>query len=325
MPDPRKTPTPVRGLDNVEQTKSLWERILEFFGLGRSNRIKDANSLNSEKRERDAEKLSDVRYIPQELSEKLLKETKSDPNFENMAQQLNEKAKQVIEDSSKLQDENCSQFISGIFPGRDTSDLMKCCADVKASISYTDEKGLPKLYMTTLDREASLTHFLYLYGITKGHTLDEMLFSKDLDRAAIGRDFIEKFSIKSLDEFAGEKNLDVSSDETRRTYNEYVLGKKQDTVKLSIEMYEALKKQSFTPQDPRDPDKMLDNYIRQKAFFQMVGDFEQTFGSLRDNDLNPSDKSAQAEVDRTNAINNYVYNKWSPVQNYASAYYKYVD
>lgn len=42
MPDPRKTPTPVRVLDNVEQTKSLWEGILEFFGLGRSNRIKEA-------------------------------------------------------------------------------------------------------------------------------------------------------------------------------------------------------------------------------------------------------------------------------------------
>lgn len=210
-----------------------------------------------------------------------------------MAQQLNTKAKQVVKDSINIQGEKCRQFISGMFPGKDISDLSIGLGNVKDCISYTDEKGLPKNYMTTQDREASLTSFMYMYGITKRHTLDEMLFSKDLDRAAIGRDFIEKFSIKSLDEFAGEKKLDVSYEETRKTYNDYVIEKKQDVIKLSTEMFEALKRQSFTPPDPADPDKLLDNYIRQKAFFQMVGDFVQIFANLRDNDLNPSDKSAQ--------------------------------
>ncbi len=106
-------------------------------------------------------------------------------------------------------------------PDDDLSDIKKrqeAGFKVQNAVCYTDAKGAnDKRFLGTLNRNGSLTHFMYLYGMTKGYTLDQMLFSDEVDRGALGKQFIEEFGIKKLDEFAKDKQLDVSSEETRKS------------------------------------------------------------------------------------------------------------
>lgn len=328
LPNTSFTPSPVTVLDAVDTIKSLWERILEFFGLGRSNRIEKSNDFTGSKRISDAEKLQDVKRIPLKIGREILENTKPDEEFEQKAGQLNESAKREISRSDELLLKNHMEFISGMFPKDDLSDVekrQKADYKVQNAVCYTDANGKNKRFLGTLDRNGSLTHFMYLYGMTKGYTLDQMLFSDEVDRGALGRQFLEKFSIKKLDEFAKDNQLDVSAEETRKSYNRYVLGKQNDVVKLSAEMYDVLKKQEFTAPDPGDPQSLIDNYIKQKALFAIIGDFSQVFADMGENTFETSDKSAQQVSERATALSDYEYYTISPLQSFSSAYDMYIN
>lgn len=325
--DYNKEPSPIKVVDMLESIKSFWERILEFFGLGREDRIKKANTIDPEKRAADAEKLQDIQYVPSEMCNKLMEETKPDQKFEEKAAEINAKAKEAVQKCRDLNYENCREFLKGMYPDADFSKgIDSVCVKVLHDFSYTGEDGKPYKYMGTLGRIPTLTNMMYLYGLNKGYTFDEMLNGRNVDRAALGKELHDKFSIKKLDEFSAEKGLDASSDETRKAYNEYVLGKKQDVIKLSTELFEALKKQEINFPDPGDPEKLIKDHARNSTFMTMVGDYAQIFEGLKDNNtLNPSDENAQEECDRAQAVYDYEYYKFLPIQNAASAYNKYMD
>ena len=77
--------------------------------------------------------------------------------------------------------------------------------------------------------------------MTQGYTLDEMLFSKDIDRGKIGMKFIEEFGTMDYDEFAKSKNLE-QNDETRKQYNSYLYGKMENVENFCAKAYEQLGK-----------------------------------------------------------------------------------
>lgn len=254
-------------------------------------------------------------------------EQSMDPNLYKGARRIEILAKNVIKNRTEILARNNMEFFGGLYPDVDgTASIEKINDKIANDIAYTSEKGDKRYFLATFaNRYTSRTNFVMLYGMTKGYTLDEMIDGKNVDRAAIGKEFMEKFSIKQLDKFAKENNLDAASPETRKTYNEYVLGKKQDIIKLSTDMYEALKRQEFKVPDPNDPEKFIEDYSKNKFYFGMVGDFVQVFAGLCRNDLNPSDPAAKAEVDRSEAINNYEYYKFMSVQAYSACFDKYMD
>lgn len=327
LPNTSFSPSPVTVLDTVETIKSLWEKILEFFGLGRSNSIERSNRLDSSKRISDAEKLNDVNSIPREMGLEILDKTKPDMEFEQKAEQLNEAAKREADRRNELMDKNFREFVSGMCPDIEITDgdqRQKAGFMIQDAVSYTFSQKENKSFLGTLARDGSLTHFMYLYGMTKGYTLDQMLFSDEVDRAAIGKEFIEEFSIKKLDEFAKDKQLDVSAEETNKLYSEYVLGKQKGVVKLSAEMYDTLKKQEFTAPDPSNPESVIANYVKQSTLFSMVGDFSQVFTGMNDNKLDPDNKSIQQENERATAMSNYEYFTLTSMQSYSTTYDKYI-
>lgn len=333
VPETDKNPVPVTVMDMVEPTLSLWERILEFFGLGRGSRIREANKLDSAERSNDESYIrSDAKHNAAfRVANAFLKDKTLDLDSGNRAQELKEMAENAKQKSVEILDRNEREFFSRYYkePEEEAEKngtlQNKVGLKIGNSFTYTGEKGKTGALLSTLSRDASRTHFMYLYGMTKGYTLDEMVNGTNVDRAAIGNEFMDKYSVKKLDEFAAEKSLDVTSPETRKNYNEYVLGKKQDLMKLSTEMYEALKKQEYKAPDPNDPEACIRDYALNDAYFTMICDYVQVFGSIRDNDLNPSDPNALPEVERTQAINNYEYYKTMPLQSYFSAYSKYMD
>lgn len=343
LPNVKIEPSPVTVLDTVETIKSLWERILEFFSLGRSNKIEKSNDLSSSKRTSDTRKFKKIiesgnqgaeseDELDDDLKEKcqeILDKAKPDDAFAQKAGQLRKAANREVSRREELMNKNYWEFVSGMYPDvkeRDQKHKQDIGYMIQNAVSYTDEKGKNNSsFLSTLVRDGSLTHFMYLYGIArKGYTLDQMLFSDKVDRAALGREFLEEFSIKKLDEFAKDNQLDATAEETRKSYNEYVIGKQQDVVKLSAEMFDSLKKQEFTAPDPSDPESMIANYVKQSTLFMMVGDFSQVFGSMNNNKTDPSSESVKRENERATAMSNYEYFSFTPMQTYSTVYDKYM-
>lgn len=356
IPESDKKPVPVRVVDITEPTLSLWEKILEFFGLGRGNSIRKANDLKSSARVSDAEKIADD--LKQNASLRAQSEYLRGRNFDfgsennsaepnvseqNVAEQnpmpeshrLKAMMESALEKSEETMKKNEREFFSSYYEKAEKETQidslqgnisLKVGAMVNDDLMYTGENGKSPVLIATLHRMASHTHMIYLYGMTeKGYSLEEMLHGENVDRKAIGDEFMEKFSMKKLNEFAKEKNLDADSPEARKSYNEYVLDKKQELMSLSNRMFETLKKQEYIAADPNDPESCIKNYELTSNYFGMICDFVQAFSPMRDNELNPSDPSANNEVDRTSAINNYQYYSLMPLQTYYTAYSKYMD
>lgn len=351
FPESDKKPVPVMVVDITEPTLSLWEKILEFFRLGRGNSIRKSNEINNSARVSDAEKITDdltqnatiraqSKYLQgrnidfgSELNEAEPNAAEHDPMPESRRlKAMMETALKKSEDTLK---KNEREFFSRYFEKienevqNDFSDdyvSLKVGAMINNDLMYTGENGKESVLIATLHRMASHTYMMYLYGMTeKGYSLEEMLHGENVDRKAIGDEFMERFRMKKLDEFAKEQNLDADSPEARKSYNEYVLDKKQELMSLSNRMFETLKKQEYIAADPNDPESCIKNHELTSNYFGMVCDFVQVFSPMRDNELNPSDPSAKNEVERTSAINNYQYYNLMPLQTYYTAYSKYMD
>lgn len=351
FPESGNEPVPVKVVDITEPTLSLWERILEFFGLGRGSDIRKANDLTRSSRSSDAEKIADdlknnetirtqntyVRGKTYDFGNGMSEA--AEQNTMSESRRLKEMMETALKQSSETMVKNEREFFGSYYEkvekGIQSGDIKNVSKEditlnagimVEKDLTYTNEIGTGSLMMATLHRVASRTHMLYLYGMTeKGYSLEEMMHSKDIDRKAIGDEFMEKFSMKNLDEFAKEKNLAADSPEARKSYNEYVLDKKQQIMSLSNRMFETLKKQEYIAADPNDPESCIKNYDLISNYFGMVCDFVQVFSPMHENSLNPSDPSAKPETDRTSAINNYQYYNIMPLQSYYTAYSKYID
>lgn len=367
-------PVPVLTIDMVEPTLTLWEKILAFFGYGRSVRMREANSLDEYDRAYDEQyisqdiapdskraaarerndKLNATREKVKELAEALdarnkpeSRESVSEPESRESVNEAKSresvKKSEFVPDSRSLQlktmAENAmnarqeamervrDEFFGNLYPelGKNNTSA-NIGFKIGEELSYTNSDGENSMFLATLNtREMSRTYFMCLYGMTKGYSMDEMVNSPDIDRGAIAKEFMEKFSIKKLDKFAEEHGMAADSEEARKSYNEYVIGKKQALVKLSTEMFEALKTVEYTAPDPSDPESFIRGYAANKTYFMMLGDFVQAFGSIRGNDLDPSNPGMQEEADRTGAINDYEYFKLMPLQSYAAAYDKYMN
>lgn len=346
LPVSDSKPVPVLTIDMVEPTLTLWEKILAFFGFGRSVRMREANSLNEDDRSYDENyigrdlrnsgdrernnTLNAAREKANELVEAM--DAGNEPESresvpDGRAQQLKTMAENAMNAQQKAMERVRDEFFGNLYPELGENNTSANVGNkIGDELSYTNSNGMNAQFLATLDkREMSRTYFMCLYGMTKGYSMDEMVNSPDIDRGAVAKEFMEKFSIKKLDKFAGEHGMAADSAEARKSYNEYVLGKKQALVKLSTEMFETLKTVEYTAPDPSDPESFIRSYAANKTYFMMIGDYVQSFGGIRGNELDPSDPGMQEEADRTDAINDYEYFRLMPLQSYSAAYDKYMN
>lgn len=303
-------PVPVKtDLSMKSERRSFWTWLKQLFGIEVSikNKVKEAN-MTPREYQTEQDRASFLENAERKANSISMREV-----FSNDSDKI-EKTEQVFAKALNIPIEGNANY---------HEDVNKAIAE---AFTYTKFDGKSATLFDTLGRDSSRAHILYLYGMTKGYSFDEMCFGgNNVDRAAIAKEFVEEFRVMKYDKFAESKGLE-QNDETRKLYNDYVSEKMEKVEKFCAKSYDVLRKLEV-PQviDPKDPAEFARNYLRMSTLGSLACDFSQAFGTLGRNTLNPSDPTAQAASERQAAMFDFVYYKVLPMQRVTGAATNYAN
>lgn len=99
---------------------------------------------------------------------------------------------------------------------------------------------------------------------------------------------------------------------TRDAYNRYLLDRVQNIEKVCANSYDTLIKQPITRLDPSNHREFTDNFIKQYALGKMAMDFSQSYATLKENKIAPTNGEAQKVTDRAGAVFSFTSGKIQP-------------
>lgn len=208
------------------------------------------------------------------------------------------------------------EFFSGAYntTSYDKDRLEKINNGILKDLTYTDYRGVEQPALKTMGRNTSRANLAIMYGMSKGYTYEE-LTEKSADganlRSRIGKEFISEVKVMSYDEFANKSQVE-KNDVTRDAYNKYLLERFQNIEKVCANSYDALIKQPITRLDPSNHREFTDNFIKQYALGKMAMDFSQSYDTLQNNFIAPTDPDAQRVTNRAGAVFEFTSGKIQP-------------
>lgn len=208
------------------------------------------------------------------------------------------------------------EFFSGAYntTSYDKDRLEKINNGILKDLTYTDYRGVEQPAIKTMGRNTSRANLAIMYGMSKGYTYEE-LTEKSADganlRSRIGKEFISEVKVMSYDEFANKSQVE-KNDVTRDAYNKYLLERFQNIEKVCANSYDALIKQPITRLDPSNHREFTDNFIKQYALGKMAMDFSQSYDTLQNNFIAPTDPDAQRVTNRAGAVFEFTSGKIQP-------------
>ena len=169
----------------------------------------------------------------------------------------------------------------------------------------------------TMNRPNSATNMAILYAMTKGYTYDQVTdYNFDIDRGAIGAEFVEKFTVMSKADFARSKNLRPSSSAANHEYDEYLRGKYADVDSFCAAAHDALLKEKLIPVDPTNPLEFAKNYGKIAAMGGLLCDYCQAFESIVTRPVIGREERYQKQYDRAAAMQRYATDDMFTQENY---------
>lgn len=170
--------------------------------------------------------------------------------------------------------------------------------------------------LKTMGRIPSRVNVAVFYGMSKGHSYEDMTANTPEGRTLrrqIGRDFVEEFKVCKLDEYAQQKNLDPTNDDTIKQYRTFVLGKMQNLETILAKGCEEFVKLPIPKLDPNDHAQFAENLTKLDNITKMAKDVSQSFENLTTNTLAPSDPTAMRISDRTAAVFTFASSQLEPI------------
>ena len=170
--------------------------------------------------------------------------------------------------------------------------------------------------LKTMGRIPSRVNVAVFYGMSKGHSYEDMTANTPEGRTLrrqIGRDFVEEFKVCKLDEYAQQKNLDPTNDDTIKQYRTFVLGKMQNLETILAKGCEEFVKLPIPKLDPNDHAQFAENLTKLDSITKMAKDVSQSFENLTTNTLAPSDPTAMRISDRTAAVFTFASSQLEPI------------
>lgn len=205
-------------------------------------------------------------------------------------------------------------FFSGAYNAYDKNRLEKINEGILSDLTYTDYNGVEQQVLMTVGSNSSRTSLAIMYGMSKGYTYEE-LTDKSADganlRSRIGKEFVSEIKVMTYDEFAKSSNVE-KNDVTRDAYNRYLLDRVQNIEKVCANSYDTLIKQPITRLDPSNHREFTDNFIKQYALGKMAMDFSQSYATLKENKIAPTNGEAQKVTDRAGAVFGFTSGKIQP-------------
>lgn len=170
--------------------------------------------------------------------------------------------------------------------------------------------------LKTIGRIPSRVNIAVFYGMSKGHSYEDMTANTPEGRTLrrqIGRDFVEEFKVCKLDEYAQQKNLDPTNEDTIKQYRTFVLGKMQNLETILAKGCEEFVKLPIPKLDPNDHAQFAENLTKLDSITKMAKDVSQSFENLTKNTLAPSDPTAMRISDRTAAVFTFASSQLEPI------------
>lgn len=221
-------------------------------------------------------------------------------------------------------------FFSGAYNAYDKNRLEKINEGILKDLTYTDYNGVEQQVLMTVGSNSSRTNLAIMYGMSKGYTYEE-LTDKSADganlRSRIGKEFISEVKVMSYDEFAKSSNVE-KNDVTRDAYNRYLLDRVQNIEKVCANSYDTLIRQPITRLEPSNHREFTDNFIKQYALGKMAMDFSQSYATLKENKIAPTNGEAQKVTDRAGDVFGFTSGKIQPfikLQGCLEAYLEYMS
>lgn len=245
---------------------------------------------------------------------------------------INIQARNTVAKVNKVNSENDIKFFGEAFKDEIAASAKTpketINSQMKKAMDYTRHDGYNASFMINLDRPKTRVNMMYLYAMTKGYKLEDMIGDKnqhDVVKANLGKEFVKKFSVDSLNEFAEKNEFDAESDDTKAKYQDYAYGKKREAAELCAKMYEVLEKQNIVFPDPSDKLAFVENYPKMHQLGSISTDFSQVFSSLKKDEIAPTDPKRDAFAKDTAALQSYTYFKTMPLQSISAHTDKYMD
>lgn len=168
--------------------------------------------------------------------------------------------------------------------------------------------------LDTMDRQDSRISLAIVYGMTCGHSFDEMIENSPEGtdrRKAVGRAFVEEFSVDDYTKFIGDNGLE-NNDAGKKAYLNYVYDKKEKLEKFTLRAVEAISREPVIRLDPFNHTQFSANYNKYDRFSSMVLNLFQSVAPLYKTAV-VSTPETEALTKRSTAVFDYMCAKINPL------------
>lgn len=179
----------------------------------------------------------------------------------------------------------------------------------KGGIGYRNNKILK-----TMHRNSSRVNMAILYGMTCGHSYDEMTEDSPegaARRKAIGRAFVDELSVADYDKFIQGKEFE-NEEAGQKAYINYVYDKREKVEKFTLRAVEAIAREPIARLDPFDHTQFSSNYVKQHNIGDMAFDLFQSVATLKEINVIPTPET-KALTNRSAAVFDYMAAKINPI------------
>jgi len=245
-----RDPAPVKVKVNLEEKVSAWKRFVRFFHIKSEIKKEKAERISLEDLNNE-DRLDEVRNRVRDLAQR-----------ENTRHMVAE----TVKSAEASYDQGNLDFFGFLMDDSKNpstiGEAMRERVRVNIGPEQAESLGLPKETITgiiqTMERERSRTSMVRLYALSKGMSLDDILSTDPAlkeQKEAIGREFVEKVSLKSPEEFAKE-NGDGAS------YKEYFEQKAQGAYDMYVNLQKTFLNQPFNYIKSSSPEDLMENYAK---------------------------------------------------------------
>lgn len=189
-------------------------------------------------------------------------------------------------------------------------------AGIIADCDYTTSKSEVGAILRTMGRSASRTNIAIFYGLSRGNSLDDIIADTpegEALRKQIGRELVDVFKVCKIDEFAKQNKIDPESEETRKQYDKYILGKFENLEKVYAKGCEEFVKLPIPKLDPNNHTAYINNIEKNELMASLAKDIEQVFVPLQKIELDTTNPEVKSTLDRTSAVYNSALKTIMPV------------
>lgn len=211
-------------------------------------------------------------------------------------------------------------FYSAVYPTTEkypnTLDAISAGIQKDAAFSSGINPNSTNEILQTLGRSPSRVNLAIVYGLSKGHSYEDLTANTAEAKALrqnVGRDFVEEFKVCRLEEYAKSKGLEADSADTRKQYNDFVLGKFENVERILAKGCEEYVKLPITKIEPSNRTDYIHNVNSFDKVAKMAKDISQSFASLKTNYLAPTDPKVSKAFERMSAVFNYTSSQLEPV------------